>query len=439
MKFVRASAIYFAANVMSAAIPFLLLPILTRALSPDEYGHVVSFALLVTLCLTFSGLNAHAALGVIWFRRPQDEMPSFVGAALGLALVSTIAIALLVAVVLSVWPALGSGLSPGWGAAAALTAGASVILQCRLVLWQSQQKPIQSGSLQLFASALNVGLSLVAVLWLGWGAEGRNAGIAVSTVLVAIAAVYFFQAEGGVRWTVSWDRLKLLLAFGLPLIFHTLAGVLLGTADRWIISIQLGSGSLGVYGASAQLGMTMGIVADAFVKAYGPWMYERLSSDRIADKHHAVGAIYAMMPMFFCMAAVLGLALQLAGTILLGARFQEALPLLPWFMLGGAFTGVYVSVSVLYFYSGRTALLSSVTLPSAVLGTAVTWVLVEQYGVAGAAMGYAATQALLAVFVAVVASRSFDLPWGEGRKAIGICLQHAVHQPARQLLKGRFE
>lgn len=109
MKVLRSGAIYVVANLLSAAIPFLLLPILTRALGPDEYGHIVGFALLVTLCLTLSGLNAHAALRVIWFRQPRDEMPSYVGAALLLALLSTAVVALGVGIVL--------GRGPDWEAA----------------------------------------------------------------------------------------------------------------------------------------------------------------------------------------------------------------------------------------------------------------------------------------------------------------------------------
>jgi O-antigen/teichoic acid export membrane protein len=432
MKFLRNGAIYVAANVMSAAIPFLLLPVLTRAFGPDEYGQVVSFALFVTLCLTLSGCNAHAALGVIWFKQRREEISLYVGAALVLALASAAVIGLSTGIVLGIWPGLGAGLTPAWGGVAALTAGANVILQCRLVLWQSQHKALQSAALQFMASVLNLGLSLAAVFVLGWGAAGRNAGIAVSAGLLACAAIYLFHVAGEVRWSVCWDRIKLLLVFGLPLIFHTLAGVLLSTADRWIISIQLGSEPLGVYGAGAQLGAMMAILADAFVKAFGPWMYEKLASTTVADKHYAVGAIYAAAPAFLCGAVLLWTILHFVSGVLLGPRFQDAVPLLPWFMLGGAFTGIYVCTSVLYFFAGRTVLLSSVTLPSAVLGTIFTWMLVARYGVVGAAMGYSLTQALLALFVGAVALRSFDLPWGDGRKAIAVWSHRITGRPVRQ-------
>jgi hypothetical protein len=49
--------------------------------------------------------------------------------------------------------------------------------------------------------------------------------------------------------------------------------------------------------------------------------------------------------------------------------------------------------------------------------------LVNGFGVQGAAIGFAVMQGLLALFVTVTAFRSFDLPWFEVPKAIGAVLQ----------------
>ena len=108
MRFLRSGVIYAGANIASAAVPFLLLPLLTRALSPTEYGHVVEFSLLVTLCLTVAGLNAHAALGVLWFKQPHAQLPALTATALALAVASTLIVAAIVASLLMLFPDLGS-------------------------------------------------------------------------------------------------------------------------------------------------------------------------------------------------------------------------------------------------------------------------------------------------------------------------------------------
>lgn len=430
MKFLRFGAIYAAANIASAAVPFLLLPLLTRMLGPVEYGSVVAFALLVTLCQTVAGLNVHAAMGVVWFQRPHGELPAFTATALVVALTSTLAVVLMVGTAFTLFPQI-SDISAPWAMVAALTAGANVVLQCRLVLWQSQHRALASAALQFGTSALNVGLSLLAVLAFGLGGDGRNAGIAAATLLMAFVAVALFAGARELRWSPSAEQRSMLLRFGAPLIVHSLAGVLIGTADRWSVSLQLDAAALGVYGAGAQLGMVMSILADAFVKAYNPWLYARLRGGTLQDGRVAVGAIYAAMPTFVVLAVVVGLALHVGAGWLLGPRYQAAADVLPWFMAGGAASGIYMCTSVLFFFHGRTARLASVTLSSALIGAALTWWLVGRFGATGAAAGFAAMQGVLALLTTVTAMRTFVLPWREIGPAFAAwwLASFARHQP----------
>lgn len=420
MSALKSGLIYVIANVASASVPLLLLPLLTRVITPVEYGQVIAFSLLVTLCQCAAGLNMHAALGVIWFRRTPEEVAAYAGSALVVAFASTLLIAALAAGTFLVLPGLVAGIDPTWAAIAAVTAGANIVLQSRLVLWQSQGRAMSSAALQFSNSVLNVAMSLVAVLVLHWGGVGRNSGIAGATILMAALSLFLFLSARELRWAPRREHFTHLLAFGMPLVFHSFAGVLLTTADRWIISIKLDAAALGVYGASAQLGMTMAILGDSFVKAYSPWMYAKLSDPRPEAKLGAVGAIYAAIPIFFILAACLGGVLTIASGLLLGPQYRLAADYLPWFMLGGAFNGVYLCTAVLYFHYGRTARLAMISFLSGLGGAGITWILISTFGIAGAAMAYACSQALLALATTFVAMKIFDLPWWEPLRALSV-------------------
>jgi O-antigen/teichoic acid export membrane protein len=416
MKPLLDGAIYLVANIASAAVPLLLLPLLTRVLPPDDYGRVVAFALLVALCQSAAGLNTHAALAILWFRRPADEMPRLVGMALALTLGSTIAVALVAELGLLWLPV--AGLEPGWGAIASVTAGANVILQMRLVLWQSATRAVPVAVAQFTASSLNIALSLIAVLAFSWGGEGRNLGIFASAILMALFAASALWRSNLIAFLPNLAELRYLITFGVPLIPHIVGGVLLSTADRWAVSVMLDSATLGIYGAGAQLGAAMTIVGDAFVKAYSPWMYARLGSEEPRDRLVAVGAIYASMPAFFVMAAVVGLGLAIVSNLLLGPDYRSAIEVLPWFLLGGAFNGIYLSVAVLFFHSARTGRLAMITLGSGAVGSIASFFLVDSFGIVGGAAGFAFSYAVLAVAVTAQASRIFDLPWQQPRAAL---------------------
>lgn len=70
------SAVYLFSNILNAAIPFALLPILTRYLSPAEYGEVAMFNTLLGALGAFVGLNVVGAAGRKYFDCPhgKDEL-----------------------------------------------------------------------------------------------------------------------------------------------------------------------------------------------------------------------------------------------------------------------------------------------------------------------------------------------------------------------------
>ena len=51
--FLAGSAVYLFSNILNAAIPFALLPVLTRYLTPEEYGEVAMFQTLLGALMAF--------------------------------------------------------------------------------------------------------------------------------------------------------------------------------------------------------------------------------------------------------------------------------------------------------------------------------------------------------------------------------------------------
>jgi O-antigen/teichoic acid export membrane protein len=66
-----------------------------------------------------------------------------------------------------------------------------------------------------------------------------------------------------------------------------------------------------------------------------------------------------------------------------------------------------------------------------VAGTILIWILARSFGIEGAAMGYAATQGLLALSAALLASRTFDLPWTALRQSLTIWSGQVFRSPVQ--------
>jgi O-antigen/teichoic acid export membrane protein len=183
---IRSGVVYAVANVLAAGVPFFLLPVLTRALQPEEYAVVVSFYMLVALCAGFAGLSVQSAVGVQWMSRAREDARHVTGSAIVVALLSA---ALAAAVSALIAPRWFAELPPALCAMAALVAGCTTLQSMRFAVWQSCHRPLPAATLQVSSAALNIGLSLLAVLAFNMGGAGRALGAALAGVAAASVSV----------------------------------------------------------------------------------------------------------------------------------------------------------------------------------------------------------------------------------------------------------
>ena len=98
-KLLGKAGIFLFANIVNAAIPFLLLPILTRVLTPADYGVVAMFSIMVSIFGALTGLSVHGAIGVRYFELDRKALARYVADCVTILCVSTLVVLLLVSVI----------------------------------------------------------------------------------------------------------------------------------------------------------------------------------------------------------------------------------------------------------------------------------------------------------------------------------------------------
>lgn len=406
------SALYFAANLVGAAVPFLLLPILTRHLTPAEYGRVAIFQGLASGLAAMVGLSVHGAANRKYYDAPDrpQEMREFIGACLQI-LLATSTVTLLLLLLLRRPLAGLLGLPAAWLPWSVAVSAAGFVTAICLSQWQARRHAFRYGMFQMLQALGGLLLTLLLVVGLHHGESGRIAALIATAVLSAFAALLFLQREGRIGWAWRPDHIREALAFGVPLVPHVAGLFLLGMADRFVINQTLGAHEAGIYAVAVQLSLVMGILFDAINKAYVPWLFERLQRDDAALKRQIVGYTYA------CFAAALGLAAlafaigPFAVSFLAGREYGAAGSIIGWLMLGQAFSGMYLMVTNYVFYSRRTGLLSLVTAGSGLLNLLLLVALVALLGVQGAALAFASAMALRFGATWWLAQHVHPMPW----------------------------
>jgi O-antigen/teichoic acid export membrane protein len=411
-SFLSASAVFLFSNVLAAATPFVLLPILTRYLSPAEYGEVAIYQALVTGLAAVIGISADSAAGVKYYdsRVTPMELKGYIGSCM-LVLIATSTLALLFLVLflrpISGWLAL----SARWLPLSVAVASANLIISLRMVQWQVRNKPKKFGMFKVSQSLLNMLASLVLVVSFALGSEGRILAMSLVPIAYAIFAIFLLHRDELLGFTYRGESVRDIVAYGVPLIPHSIGYFLLSSVDRFVINEKIGTAQVGLYIVAVQLVSASGLVFDAINSAYVPWLFERLKRNEVTEKRQIVRRTLTYF-LFLLVAAAL--AFIIGGRVLViiaGQRYAEAGPVVGWLALGWAFYGMYLMVTNYIFFSKRTGLLSASTILAGMINVGLLLVLVPHMGIVGASVAFAISSGVKFIMTWYASQLSFPMPW----------------------------
>nr|WP_297456506.1 oligosaccharide flippase family protein [uncultured Halomonas sp.] len=403
--------IYLISNILNAAIPFLLLPVLTRYLEPEGYGQVAMFQTLISALAAFTGLNTIAAANRIYYDDLQrQEMADYVSACVQILIVSSLLVFLAVSF-FRIPLSRELGIDPFWILMGILVSAATFLVRLRLGQWQVRKQATKYGAMQIAMSLLNALVSLFLVVVLVYGPEGRMIGQSIAPLMIGLLALFLLRRDGLLSFSWKPGFIKDAMQFGVPLIPHVAGIFLLSMVDRLVVNKYLGLESAGIYMVAVQLTMVMGILFDAFNKAYMPWLFEKLKENDIHVKAKIVNWTYG----YFLLALVIAVTVALLGPTavvwLAGDRYSAAASIMGWLALGQAFNGMYLMVTNYMFYSKRTGILSVATISSGLLNLLLLVMLVPALGLEGAAMSFAIVMIIRFLCTWLLAQKCFPMPW----------------------------
>lgn len=406
------ASVYTGANILNAGIPFLLLPVLTRVLSPTDYGTIAMFGIVVTIMGAFTGLSVHGAVGVRYFQLDRKKLPPYVGACLMILAISS-AVVLCVVAIGRPWLEMITRVPGDWLLVAVLISSAQFVINIRLSLWQVQHKAFRYGAFQVSQSLLNAGLSLFLILGLGMAWEGRALGQAAAVSVFMLIALFLLlrQAEASRPTTMSDARDA--LKFGVPLIPHVIGGLSIATMDRLMITNMLDVAQAGIYMVALQLGMVLGLLTDSFNNAYAPYLMGALVKEDRARDRKIVRGTYIYFMVVTIVALLLGASAPHLLGVLVGEQFRAAAGAVLYVALGYAFGGMYYMMANYVFLMSKTGYLAVITFSSGVFNIIATYFLIKLNGVLGAAQAFMLSQAMIFLCTWCLAQYLRPMPWCE--------------------------
>jgi len=414
-KFFSDTIIYFVSQIINKALPFLLIPLITRYLSPEQYGLVISFTAFLTFSYVFVGLSANGAVNVSYFQKSHEEMKGYIYASL-LILLTSVMISSLLIHYFSEILVTKTGLTEAWLHLAVFTALFQFITLINLALWQAEQKAKQFGIYQILQSLLMTILTIIFIISFKMGAEGVIVANVISIILFGLLSLIFLWYREYIAFSIDSENFKDLLHFGLPMVPHQLSGWVLLQYDKLFIVVMLGLTEAGIYAIGFQIGMMISILTLAFNKAWSPFLFKKLASKPSDfEKQKLVKYTYLYFIGILFLAFIISFLSPYFIQWYVGEKFNDSIEIVSIITFAFAFNGMYFMIVNYLFYMKKTKVLALITFFNAILYIIMSYLLLQKYGVIGVAYATLLSHILTFVTVWVVSNRIYPMPWFKWR------------------------
>jgi O-antigen/teichoic acid export membrane protein len=403
---------YLISTVVQLLSSVLLLALLTRFLSPDDYGR---YALGMTVLQIFGGPLFHwirAVVGRFLVNADIAGRRDRLIVTARNAMLSCAAAAALVTVVFGF-----SGLMEGgsatlpWSVVTAMIAQA--FFQIETDIHRAELRLERCALLLILQSIAGVGLALLFVIVFHLGAAGALFGITLSCVACLIGDVRYspFRAAGPL---LAWQDLRPMLAYALPLTGIMGLEMVLQSGDRFIIAGLLSNDAVGAYAAPQILAsraiqnLCVVVASSSLPLIIATYEREGAAAARVRYEQAGELMMVALIPVTVTLIA---LARPITDLLIGPALRDQARQILPLVAVATVFNGLASHYLAHGFQiARRTALEIWAILPAAALGIILDFVLIPRYGVMAAGYALLSAQIVYAGLSWVLVRPLFDVP-----------------------------
>ncbi len=384
---------YFIGDLFVKGFLFISLPLLSRVMSPSEYGKMSLVNTAIMILYVFISLNFQNAI----LNRYMTTRENF-SIYLSTLIFSIIPFQILLILLFPYYsffisPLLQISEDDLWW----------VIIICIQITYiymytsylQASQNSSEFIKINITSKVTEIISIFILALYL---TNNQYLSKIISQLIINIfLCIYVFKNFKHIL-TCKFDTryLKEALWFSIPLIVHVLSNTLLSQSDRLIINNLKGDYSAGIYSFSYNIGMAILVVIMAWNSSWQPKFYRLLNCN---NNYFTINNVVKNSTIIiFTMSALLILYSKEFVLILSSNLYYESYKIIPIIIIGNALIHIYLSYVNFLFYKKKSILISIGTLLALALNILLNYKLIPIYGIEGAAWATVVAYIALSLF-----------------------------------------
>lgn len=378
------SAYYMIASILPTAVGFLMLPIYTRYLTPDDYGVVALVLSLQSFLPLIMTLQVHNSISIFYFDYHEDREKLRVFISTILVVVIFLSIVVLVGLLIYLDEILSFVFPKTVGyneifALGVISSFFGVFNSTFINLIRVQQKAKLFMKVSLVLFVLSLGVNITEVIILERGAYGVVEASLITVILSSI--VYLFLVRNFFIFKFDFSKIIDPLKFSIPLIPHSLSGLIFMYSDRIILERYVTLSAIGLYMFSDKIAMVFKMLVNEFNNAFSPYFNQtsKESKEKAIEQTQKIALTFVYFTaMLIVFVAVFSVEIVY---IIFDERYFETWVMIPLLCSAYIFRSLYCFSSSGLFFEKQTGKVAMITIIAGLANIGLNLWLIPIYGI----------------------------------------------------------
>jgi len=394
--------LYIGTEIVNKIVPFLALPIFANYLSKEEFGVVANFNVLFFIFSILVGLSTEGYLSTKFYYSSATKRGLIIG---NLVMVATITFVVLIPILY-----LFSGLVFKYFNVdflylffCIIATYFSFIIRLYLIHCRFTENHVAFFISQFSLVALNIGLSVVAVIYLEDKLFARIASLSFSYVAFGIIALLLLSKFAIFKYNKILSRKS--LKFGVPLIPYQLAKWARNGLDRIIITNIIGIAANGIYSYNFQISNIPSYIGNSLNLELTPKLFKALKKGSDQKKTLKILLPYIAIITIAFLAYVVGV-LVLKDYIFV-KQFKFDAVAFSLILFGSLFHSFALLLNNFFFFWEKNILLTRVTVIASISSAVLNFCFTSMWGIYGTCLTFLIVEVVICIVLLYLVVKEF--------------------------------
>ncbi len=401
---------YFLTTIINQAIPFLLLPILTRFLSPEEYGSLALFSFYLALNNTVVGSSMQTVISKNFFNTKKEDLAIIIGN--GIIIVAAFSLFTFF-LFLIIYPFTASFINIPllWILLIPPSSFAYVIFYMGLAVMRNSGKVLSFGKFKVGNMVINVSVSLVFIVILLWSWQGRALGIISAYCVSGVLTAIYLYKRGYIHIKISRKILMNVTGLLLNLLPDSFQSIFMARVGIFFMQYYFTKELLGLYTIGFQIAIMLQLLVATLAMSWSPYLYKEISTGKKINKLYLTRLLYALYGILILGALFINGTVDFVLRIMTTQEYYDAARYVPWFTAGFVFFGAYRFIFPILINAEKQKFISRITFANMLIMLALNFSFIKIFGHIGIAYAFCITYLLLFISIIIKAQQVMPLPW----------------------------